>query len=201
MVLSIREAVARAVFSLRPCRTLLRTLRLSATSLIWADLTCSPRPQAMTGICATRTAGVKPTNGSRFAYEEPECAPKPPFRCKPETAFTAPMAFSCAMPAARSLPRAVSSVSDLVRFHLVGQVGLTNCQCHDFSVGFAAPLLVNCLTSELINGLKPYIVGWRGYFGFSKLRGSSRTSKRGSVEHLRLYLWRQWRTSNAPWKR
>ena len=38
----------------------------------------------------------------------------------------------CAMPAARSLPRAVSSISDRVRFHLVGDiVGLTNCQCHD----------------------------------------------------------------------
>ena len=66
MVLSIREAVARAVFSLRPCRTLLRRLRLSATSLIWADLTCSPRPQAMTGICAKRTAGVDVWRTSRI---------------------------------------------------------------------------------------------------------------------------------------
>ena len=35
---------------------------------------------------------------------------------------------------------------------------------------------------QLIKELKPYIVGWRGYFGFCQLRESSRTSKRGSVE-------------------
>ena len=35
---------------------------------------------------------------------------------------------------------------------------------------------------QLIKELKPYIVGWRGYFGFCRLRESSQTSKRGSVE-------------------
>ena len=35
---------------------------------------------------------------------------------------------------------------------------------------------------QLIQELKPYIVGWRGYFGLCQTPESSRTSKRGSVE-------------------
>ena len=35
---------------------------------------------------------------------------------------------------------------------------------------------------QLIKELKPYIVGWRGYFGFCQTPRVSQTSKRGSVE-------------------
>ena len=41
---------------------------------------------------------------------------------------------------------------------------------------------------QLVKELKPYIVGWRGYFGFCQTRESSRTSKRGSVEDVRVSL-------------
>ena len=94
-----------------------------------------------------------------------ECAPKPPFHCKHETAFTA--------------PNGVLAVPCRSRGPCLGWFPLSQ-TAFDFiwsvSVGFAAPL-VNCLTSELINGLKPYIVDGAATSASARLRESSRTSK------------------------
>jgi hypothetical protein len=75
---------------------------------------------------------------AEFAYAEPQPAAaggrlKAAFPLQARNSLHRPKWPSrCAVPAARSLPRAVSSVSDRVRFHLVGDiVGLTNCQCHN----------------------------------------------------------------------
>ena len=46
---------------------------------------------------------------------------------------------------------------------------------------------------QLIKELKPYIVGWRGYFGFCQTPRVL-TNLEARIRRLRLYLWRQWRT-------
>ena len=56
---SAREAAARAVFFFAALRnTSPDAPPLSNASLIWADLTRSPRPQAMSGICAQQPVRV-----------------------------------------------------------------------------------------------------------------------------------------------
>ena len=78
--------------------------------LKWAE---SAPPRGVSGRTGVRAKTAFPLRARNSLHR-----PKRPFRC--------------AVPAARSPPRAVSSVSDRVRFHLVGDiVGLTNCQCHD----------------------------------------------------------------------
>src|SRR5271157_153408 len=47
---------------------------------------------------------------------------------------------------------------------------------------------------QLIKGLKPYIVGWRGYFGFCQTPRVLTNLEAWIRRRLRLYLWRQWRT-------
>ena len=47
---------------------------------------------------------------------------------------------------------------------------------------------------QLIKELKPYIVGWRGYFGFCQTPRVLTNLEAWIRRRLRLYLWRQWRT-------
>ena len=47
---------------------------------------------------------------------------------------------------------------------------------------------------QLIKELKPYIVGWRGYFGFCQTPRILTNLEAWIRRRLRLYLWRQWRT-------
>ena len=47
---------------------------------------------------------------------------------------------------------------------------------------------------QLIKELKPYIVGWRGYFGFCQTPRVLTNFEAWIRRRLRLYLWRQWRT-------
>ena len=47
---------------------------------------------------------------------------------------------------------------------------------------------------QLIKELKPYIVGWRGSFGFCQTPEVLTVLEARIRRRLRLYLWRQWRT-------
>ena len=47
---------------------------------------------------------------------------------------------------------------------------------------------------QLIKELKPYVVGWRGYFGFCQTPRVLTNLEAWIRRRLRLYLWRQWRT-------
>ena len=47
---------------------------------------------------------------------------------------------------------------------------------------------------QSIKELKPYIVGWRGYFGFCQTPRVLTNLEAWIRRRLRLYLWRQWRT-------
>ena len=47
---------------------------------------------------------------------------------------------------------------------------------------------------QLIKELKPYIVGWRGYFGFCQTPRVLTNLEAWIRRRLRVYLWRQWRT-------
>jgi RNA-directed DNA polymerase len=46
---------------------------------------------------------------------------------------------------------------------------------------------------QVIKELKPYIVGWRGYFGFCQTPSVLTILEARIRRRLRLYLWRQWR--------
>jgi RNA-directed DNA polymerase len=52
----------------------------------------------------------------------------------------------------------------------------------------------------LIKELKPYIVGWRGYFGFCQTPRVLTNLEAWIRRRLRLYLWRQWRTGQNRFK-
>ena len=47
---------------------------------------------------------------------------------------------------------------------------------------------------QLIKELKPYILGWRGYFGFCQTPRVLTNLEAWIRRRLRVYLWRQWRT-------
>ena len=47
---------------------------------------------------------------------------------------------------------------------------------------------------QLIKELKPYLVGWRGYFGFCQTPEVLTVLEARIRRRMRLYLWRQWRT-------
>jgi RNA-directed DNA polymerase len=53
---------------------------------------------------------------------------------------------------------------------------------------------------QLIKELKPYIVGWRGYFGFCQTPQVLTNLEARIRRRLRLYLWRQWRTGQNRFK-
>ena len=49
---------------------------------------------------------------------------------------------------------------------------------------------------QLIEELKPYLVGWRGYFGFCQTPRVLTNLEAWVRRRLRLYLWRQWKTGH-----
>jgi RNA-directed DNA polymerase len=53
---------------------------------------------------------------------------------------------------------------------------------------------------QSINELRPYIVGWRGYFGFCQTPRVLTNLEAWIRRRLRLYLWRQWRTGQNRFK-
>jgi RNA-directed DNA polymerase len=53
---------------------------------------------------------------------------------------------------------------------------------------------------QLIKELKPYLVGWRGYFGFCQTPQVLTNLEAWIRRRLRLYLWRQWRTGQNRFK-
>ena len=53
---------------------------------------------------------------------------------------------------------------------------------------------------QLIKELTPYIVGWRGYFGFCQTPRVLTNLEAWIRRRLRLYLWRQWRTGQNRFK-
>ncbi|WP_244594129.1 group II intron reverse transcriptase/maturase [Rhodoblastus sphagnicola] len=64
---------------------------------------------------------------------------------------------------------------------------------------------MTCRTSgksleQLIKALKPYIVGWRGYFGFCQTPRVLTNLEAWIRRRLRMYLWRQWRTGQNRFK-
>jgi hypothetical protein len=63
-----------------------------------------------------------------------------------------------------------------------------------------AILGVQPLIQAMRAALKPYIVGWRGYFGFCQTPRVLTNLEALIRRRLRLYLWRQWRASNAASK-
>ena len=48
----------------------------------------------------------------------------------------------------------------------------------------------------MIETLKPYLLGWRGYFGFCQTPHVLTSLERWIRRRLRAYLWRQW--NNGP---
>jgi len=52
----------------------------------------------------------------------------------------------------------------------------------------------------LLKELKPYIVGWRGYFVFCQTPRVVTNLEAWTRRRLRLYLWRQWRTGQNRFK-
>ena len=49
---------------------------------------------------------------------------------------------------------------------------------------------------RVIEELRPYLIGWRSYFGSARPPGNSRNWKRDPPKELRMYLWRQWRNGH-----
>jgi hypothetical protein len=50
---------------------------------------------------------------------------------------------------------------------------------------------------QLIKELKPYLIGWRGYFGFCQTPRVLTNLEAWIRRRLRLYLWRQWGTDTT----
>jgi RNA-directed DNA polymerase len=50
---------------------------------------------------------------------------------------------------------------------------------------------------QLIEKLKPYLLGWRGYFGFCQTPRVLTNLEAWIRRRLRSYLWRQWRNGHT----
>ena len=50
----------------------------------------------------------------------------------------------------------------------------------------------------MIEDLSPYLIGWRGYFGFGQTPRVLTNLESWIRRRLRLYLWRQWRNGHNP---
>ena len=50
---------------------------------------------------------------------------------------------------------------------------------------------------QLIEALKPYLIGWRGYFGFCQTPRVLMNLEAWIRRRLRSYLWRQWRNGHT----
>ncbi|WP_352780636.1 group II intron maturase-specific domain-containing protein [Mesorhizobium sp. M0571] len=51
---------------------------------------------------------------------------------------------------------------------------------------------------QLIKELKPYLIGWRGYFGFCQTPRVLTNLEAWIRRRLRMYLWRQWGNGHKP---
>jgi RNA-directed DNA polymerase len=54
--------------------------------------------------------------------------------------------------------------------------------------------------SELIEKLAPYLIGWRGYFGFCQTPRALSNLDAWIRRRLRMYLWRQWKNGRTRFK-
>ena len=54
--------------------------------------------------------------------------------------------------------------------------------------------------SQLIEDLAPYLIGWRGYFGFCQTPRVLTNLEAWIRRRLRSYLWRQWRNGHNRYK-
>jgi RNA-directed DNA polymerase len=54
--------------------------------------------------------------------------------------------------------------------------------------------------AQMIDDLKPYLIGWRGYFGFCQTPRVLMILEARIRRRLRLYLWRQWQTGQNRFK-
>ena len=53
---------------------------------------------------------------------------------------------------------------------------------------------------QLIKELKPYLIGWRGYFGFCQTPRVLTNLEAWTRRRLRSYLWRQWGNGHNRYK-
>ena len=53
---------------------------------------------------------------------------------------------------------------------------------------------------QLIEELAPYLIGWRGYFGFCQTPRVLTNLEAWIRRRLRMYLWRQWRNGHNRFK-
>ncbi|RWP12338.1 MAG: hypothetical protein EOR01_33165 [Mesorhizobium sp.] len=53
---------------------------------------------------------------------------------------------------------------------------------------------------QLIKELKPYLIGWRGYFGFCQTPRVLTNLEAWTRRRLRMYLWRQWGNGHNRFK-
>ena len=68
-------------------------------------------------------------------------------------------------------------------------------------VGAKRRLQITCRTrgislQQMIADLTPYLIGWRGYFGFCQTPRVLTNLEAWIGRRLRLYLWRQWRNEH-----
>ena len=54
--------------------------------------------------------------------------------------------------------------------------------------------------AQLIKELKPYLIGWRGYFGFCQTPRVLTNLEAWICRRLRMYLWRQWGNGHNRYK-
>ncbi len=54
--------------------------------------------------------------------------------------------------------------------------------------------------AQLIEELAPYLIGWRGYFGFCQTPSVLMQLEAWIRRRLRAYLWRQWRNGRNRFK-
>lgn len=53
---------------------------------------------------------------------------------------------------------------------------------------------------QLVKELKPYLIGWRGYFGFCQTPRVLTNLEAWIRRRLRIYLWRQWGNGHNRFK-
>jgi len=53
---------------------------------------------------------------------------------------------------------------------------------------------------RMIEDLRHYLIGWRGYFGFSEMPSTMRALEGWMRRKLRCFLWKQWKLSRVRFK-
>ncbi len=57
-----------------------------------------------------------------------------------------------------------------------------------------------CSLEQIVGDLSPYLIGWRGYFGFCQTPRALTKLEAWIRRRLRSYLWRQWRNGHNRFK-